>query len=135
MDLSRDRLILELELPNLHFWKNWITAPVAGQRHNNGVAFSLESVPRTLCWAKVVFSFRPVLRLLLGNDNKQVVFSFWSVLRLLLGNDNKPLPRERIYRAVFCFPFGPFLGSERAYIFGKIGSGRETLMGLETRTY
>jgi hypothetical protein len=99
------------------------------------VAFSFGSVLRTRCWADVVFSFRSVLRLLLGNDNKhvvfsfwfvlrlllvndnkQVVFSFWSVLELLLGNDNKPLPRERIYRAVFCFPFGPSLGPERAYI-------------------
>jgi hypothetical protein len=48
------------------FWKNWIMAPVAGQRHNNGVAFSLGSVLGTQFWAKVVFSFRSVLRLLLG---------------------------------------------------------------------
>jgi hypothetical protein len=39
----------------LNFWENWITAPVAGQRQNNGVAFSLGSVPRTRCWANVVF--------------------------------------------------------------------------------
>jgi hypothetical protein len=41
----------------LRFWKNWITAPVAGQRHNN----------------VVVFSFGSVLRLLLGSDNNEVV--------------------------------------------------------------
>jgi hypothetical protein len=30
----------------LHFWKNWMTAPVAGQWHNNEVVFSLGSVLR-----------------------------------------------------------------------------------------
>jgi hypothetical protein len=34
-----------------------------GQRHNNGVAFSLGSVPRTRWWANV-FSFRSVPRLI-----------------------------------------------------------------------
>jgi hypothetical protein len=34
-----------------------------GQGHNNGVAFSLGSIPRTRWWANVVFSFRSVPRL------------------------------------------------------------------------
>jgi hypothetical protein len=55
---------------------------VAGQRSNNGVVFSLGSVLRTRCWAKVVFSFRSVPRLtpkltalmaLLGSSDATVV--------------------------------------------------------------
>jgi hypothetical protein len=38
--------------------------PVAGQRPNNGVAFPLQSVLRTRCWANVVISFQSVPRLL-----------------------------------------------------------------------
>jgi hypothetical protein len=47
--------------------------PVAGQQPNNGVVFSLVSVLRTRCWAKVLISFGSVLRLLLGSDNNEVV--------------------------------------------------------------
>jgi hypothetical protein len=39
-----------------------------GQRHNNRMAFSLGSVPRTRWWANLAFSLGSVLGLLLAND-------------------------------------------------------------------
>jgi hypothetical protein len=38
-----------------------------GQRYNNGMAFSLGSVPRTRWWADLALSLGSVLGLLLGN--------------------------------------------------------------------
>jgi hypothetical protein len=48
----------------------FLFGPAAGQRHNNGVAFSLGSVTRTRWWANVVFSFRSVPRPQMGLDTK-----------------------------------------------------------------
>jgi hypothetical protein len=49
-----------------------------GQWHNNGVAFSLRSVPRTRWWANVAFSLGSVLGLLLGNDIYIRSSCFWG---------------------------------------------------------
>jgi hypothetical protein len=61
--------------------------PVAGQRPDNRVVFSLVSVLRTHCWAKVVISFGSVLRLLLGSG-QQWGGIYWAV------------SRERVYSEV-----------------------------------
>jgi hypothetical protein len=52
MDLSRDRN--EMNEDHLHFWKNWITAPVAVQRHNNTDPLPRERVNRPLPWERAV---------------------------------------------------------------------------------
>jgi hypothetical protein len=69
---------------HLHLWKNWITAPVAGQRNNKVVAFFLfrsEAVPWQRQWAGGVL-FGPFWGCCTGN--------VFSVL----------LPWEPVYRAV-----------------------------------
>jgi hypothetical protein len=48
--MVEDRIGIITALPNVVLFVpillTWMTAPVAGQRHNNGVVFSLGSVPR-----------------------------------------------------------------------------------------
>jgi hypothetical protein len=113
--------------------------PVAGQRPNNRVVFSLVSFLRTRCWAKVLISFGSVLRMLLGSGQQRSgVYRAVSRERVF----TVKLPRELVYRVVAagkCSPSrcpgnvltGPF-PRERLYRIVASGSWLASRIGIIT---
>jgi hypothetical protein len=113
-----------------HFWKNWITVPVAMQRHNNTDPLPRERVYRPLpreravvmlfvslwvWWLRTVKESSPISPMWFCSFQEHSHFwKYWITAPVAMQrhNNTDPLPWERVYRSV-----AP--GTWRGYVVGR----------------